>query len=105
MYTQFNVKERIQFSNDSITKQLLAETPEMRVALICLGPGQKMTPHKAPVRLLMYCLEGRGTILVGNDRIDATEGTAVVCDPMVSHGFEADDKEPLVIMAVVTAAE
>ncbi|RME66676.1 MAG: cupin domain-containing protein [Nitrospirae bacterium] len=106
MFSQFNVKEKIQFSEGQITKQLLAETPEMRVALICLGPGQKMTPHKAPVRLLMYCVEGKGTILVGdNERVPATEGTAVVCDPMVMHGFEADEKEPLVIMAVVTAVE
>ncbi len=105
MFTQFNVKEKVQFKEDSITKQLLAETPEMRVALICLGPGQKMTPHKAPVRLLMYCVQGKGVILVGEDKVQATEGTAVVCDPMVLHGFEADDNEPLVVMAVVTAVE
>jgi quercetin dioxygenase-like cupin family protein len=105
MFSLFNVKEKVEFKEDSITKQLLAETPEMRVALMCLSAGQKMTPHKAPVRLLMYCVQGRGQFIVEDERIEAREGTAVVCDPMVPHGFEADENEPLVVMAVVTAVE
>jgi len=107
MYNVFNVKEKIQINQESVSKQLLAETPEMRVALIGLAAGQKMTPHKAPVRLLMYCVQGKGTILIGdnNERIEASEGTAVVCDPMVPHGFEADKGDSFVIMAVVTAVD
>jgi quercetin dioxygenase-like cupin family protein len=84
---------------------MLSDKPEMRVALMCLEPGQELKPHKAPLRLMMYCVEGRGTFTVGEDTIEADEKIALLCDPMVLHGFRADRGERLVVMAVVTPVE
>lgn len=100
-----DLKGHIKFYKDRISREMLADKPEMRIALMCLEAGQKLEPHKAPLRLLMYCVQGRGTFIVGDERIEADEKTCILCDPMVSHGFEADKGERLVVMAVVTPAE
>lgn len=100
-----DLKALIKFSPDKISREMLADKPEMRIALMCLNPGQKLDPHKAPMRLLMYCVEGRGTFIVGDERMEADEKTCILCDPMVPHGFEADKGEKLVVMAVVTPAD
>ena len=100
-----DLKKLIKFYPDKISREMLSDKPEMRVALMCLGAGQKLEPHKAPLRLLMYCVEGKGTITVGDESIEADEKTCILCDPMVSHGFEANKGEKLVVMAVVTPAE
>jgi quercetin dioxygenase-like cupin family protein len=100
-----DLKELIKFKPDSISREMLLDKPEMRVALMCLEPGQELKPHKAPLRLLMYCVEGRGTFFVGDETVEADERTAIMCDPMVSHGFSADRGQRLVVMAVVTPAE
>ncbi|GBE36079.1 cupin domain protein [bacterium BMS3Bbin07] len=100
-----NLKELIKFYPDKISREMLADTPEMRVALMCLEPGQELKPHKAPLRLMMYCVEGRGVFTVGDEEIEADEKTAILCDPMVSHGFKASKGERLVVMAVVTPVE
>ncbi len=100
-----DLKKLISFKPDSISRQMLAETPEMRVALMCLEPGQELTPHKAPLRLMMYCVEGKGEFTVGDETFEADEKTAILCDPMVPHGFKASKGERLVVMAVVTPAE
>jgi len=100
-----DLKKLIKFYTDKIYKEMLSDKPEMRIALMCLEPGQKLTPHKAPVRLLMYCVEGKGTFTVGDEQIEASEKTCILCDPMVMHGFEANKGERLVVMAVVTPAE
>ena len=105
MYKVIKIKDFIKFQPDKITREMVGETPEMRVALMCLEPGQKLTPHKAPMQLIMYCVEGSGTFSVGDDKIDAEAMTAVMCDPMVPHGFSADKGERFVVMAVVTPAE
>ncbi len=100
-----DLKKLIKFNSDKISREMLADKPEMRVALMCLSKGQKLAPHKAPLRLLMYCVQGKGTFIVGDERIEADEKTCILCDPLVSHGFEADRGEDLVVMAVVTPVE
>lgn len=100
-----DLKQLIKFSPDRLSREMLSDKPEMRIALMCLSAGQKLDPHKAPMRLLMYCVQGRGTFIVGDERIEADEKTCILCDPMVAHGFEADKGENLVVMAVVTPAE
>ena len=100
-----DLKSLIKFYPDRISREMLSDKPEMRIALMCLEAGQKLDPHKAPMRLLMYCVQGKGTFIIGEEKVEADEKTCILCDPMVSHGFMADKGEKLVVMAVVTPAE
>ncbi len=100
-----DLKKAIKFYPDRISREMLSDKPEMRIALMCLNPGQKLEPHKAPLRLLMYCVEGKGTFTVGEERVEADAKTCILCEPMVPHGFDADKGEKLVVMAVVTPVE
>ncbi|MBF0337204.1 MAG: cupin domain-containing protein [Candidatus Magnetobacterium sp. LHC-1] len=99
-----DLKKLINFNATSFSKQMLSDKPEMRMALMCLEPGQEIKPHKAPMRLVMYCVEGRGVFTVGEEEVEADAKTAILCDPMVPHGFKASKGERLVVMAVVTPA-
>jgi quercetin dioxygenase-like cupin family protein len=100
-----DLKKMIKFSPDRISREMLSDKPEMRIALMCLKAGQKLDPHKAPLRLLMYCVEGKGTFTVGDEKIIADAKTCIPCDPSVPHGFAADQGEDLVVMAVVTPVD
>ncbi len=100
-----DLKKLIKFDPEKISREMLSDKPEMRIALMCLEPGQELTPHKAPLRLMMYCVEGKGEFIVGDEVIEADEKTAILCDPMVPHGFKASKGERLVVMAVVTPSE
>ena len=100
-----DLKKLIQFKHDKISREMLSDKPEMRVALMCLDEGQKLDPHKAPLRLMMYCVEGKGTFIVGDEKIEADEKTCILCEPNVQHGFAADKGEQLVVMAIVTPVE
>lgn len=100
-----DLKKLIKFYPEKISREMLSDKPEMRIALMCLEPGQKLDPHKAPMRLLMYVVQGKGTFTVGEEKIVADEKSCILCDPMVPHGFSADKGEKLVVMAVVTPAE
>ncbi len=100
-----DLKKLITFHPDKIYREMLSDKPEMRIALMCLKAGQKLDPHKAPLRLLMYCVGGKGTFTVGDEKIEADEKTCILCDPMVPHGFAADRGDNLVVMAVVTPVE
>lgn len=100
-----DLKKLITFYPDKISREMLTDKPEMRVALMCLEAGQELKPHKAPMRLLMYCVEGKGTFTIGDEEVEADEKSCLLCDPMVQHGFKADKGSKLVVMAVVTPVE
>jgi len=100
-----DLKKLIKFHPDQIGREMLSDKPEMRIALMCLEAGQELKPHKAPLRLLMYCVEGKGTFIIGDNEVEADEKTCLLCDPMVPHGFRADKNSRLVVMAVVTPVE
>jgi quercetin dioxygenase-like cupin family protein len=100
-----DLKKIIAFKETGIFREMLSDKPEMRVALMCLKAGQKLDPHKAPLRLMMYCVQGKGTFTVGEEKIEADEKTCILCDPSVPHGFAADKGENLVVMAIVTPVE
>jgi quercetin dioxygenase-like cupin family protein len=100
-----DLKKEIKFTPNRISREMLSDKPEMRVALMCLEAGQKLDPHKAPLRLMMYCVEGKGTFTVGEEKIEADEKTCILCDPNVLHGFAADKGEKLVVMAIVTPVD
>ncbi|MBF0473536.1 MAG: cupin domain-containing protein [Nitrospirae bacterium] len=96
-----DLKKLIKFKPGNITR----DKPEMRIALICLDAGQEVKPHKDPLRLMMYCVQGKGVFTVGEEEVEADEQTAILCDPMVLHGFKASKGERLVVMAVVTPVD
>ena len=100
-----DLKKMMKFYPDRIGREMLSDKPEMRIALMCLEPGQELTPHKAPLRLLMYVVEGKGTVKIGDEEIEADEKTCVLCDPLIQHGFKADKNSRFVVMAVVTPVE
>jgi len=52
-----DLKKVIKFNPDRISREMLSDKPEMRIALMCLKEGQKLEPHKAPLRLMMYCVQ------------------------------------------------
>ncbi len=99
-----DLKKLITFKPDKPFREMLSDKPEMRIALMCLEKGQRIEPHKAPMRLLMYCVEGRGIFTVGDEEVEASGGQCILCDPNVPHGFRAED-DRLVVMAVVTPAD
>lgn len=101
----FDLKKLIKFNPDRISREMLSDKPEMRIALMCLSAGQKLDPHKAPLRLMMYCVQGKGTFTVGDGKVEADEKTCILCEPNVPHGFAADRGENLVVMAIVTPVE
>lgn len=100
-----DLKKMIAFKDNGIGRDMLSDKPEMRIALMSLKAGQELKPHKAPMRLMMYCVQGAGTFTVGETEVVADEKTAILCDPMELHGFRADQGKELVVMAVVTPAE
>ncbi len=87
------------FSPDKPVKQLLHDSEHLRMALLCLEPGQEIASHTAPSTVMMQVLEGEGEFSVGTAKTQASAGHIVPCAPDVPHGIRAVTR--LAVLAVV----
>ncbi|MCL5957822.1 MAG: cupin domain-containing protein [Chloroflexi bacterium] len=94
-----NVDEAKRFDPSRYTATLLYDSDNMRVVLFALGPGQELSPHVSSSEVMMHAVEGQGSFIVGNDRVEARPGIIAVCEPNVPHGAIADGE--LVFVAVI----
>lgn len=95
----FDALKEAQFSADRPISKLLYDSDAMRVVVFGLLPGQEITPHTAPSRVLMHLLQGRGVFLTGKGEEPAYPGAFVVTEPNESHGLKAAERT--VMLAVI----
>ncbi|NOY52512.1 MAG: cupin domain-containing protein [Deltaproteobacteria bacterium] len=87
------------FSPEGPVKQFLQDTPEMKMALLCMEAGQEIPPHGAPARVMMQVLDGEGEFTLGNKKRKGIAGNLLLCNPDEPHGVRAVTR--LTVLAVV----
>lgn len=83
---------------------ILHDSPDARLVVFRIAPGQAVAPHTSPSTVQLLVLEGRGT-LTGEANGTTVEracaaGDAVLYAPGELHGMRAGD-ETLVLLATI----
>ena len=84
---------------------ILHDTPDARLVVFRLAPGQAVPPHRSASSVLLTVLEGTG-VLSGEDggvacERDCAAGDVVAYAPHELHGMRAGDGE-LLLLATIT---
>jgi quercetin dioxygenase-like cupin family protein len=91
-----NINEKKQFNPDFMPI-ILYMSKKAKVPLVCLDDGQEIPPHSSALGLF-YCIEGEGTFIRGNEKIELKPGIMVVAEDGVSRGMKSKGK--LVVLAI-----
>lgn len=77
------------------------DSPDARVVLFRLEPGQRVAPHTSTSTVILSAVAGTG-VWSGEegDEHPAQAGDAVVCAPNEPHGMRAL-AEPFVVLAII----
>ena len=63
----------------------LYDSENAQVVHLQLEKGESLKPHITPVNVFFYVLEGKGSVLVGEERIQVTAGTLVESPKDIVH--------------------
>lgn len=96
----YHIAEATKFTPDRHHTELVSDFPEGRLAVFSLEPGQSVSGHQAPARVLMYVVQGQGEFIVGDQVLKAQRGDIANVDPYVTHGMQALG-EQFVVMATI----
>lgn len=85
-----DVSERVGFSEE-FAPRILRVTPNYKVPLICLEPGQEIKPHQSGTGVF-YFMSGSGTMTVDGEEFPVKAGSMVFVEKGQSRGIRADER-------------
>ena len=92
-----NWRDKITFSSEGPSPQVLLENEKVKVVLAGLRARQSIPPHPE-TQGVFECLEGTGWMTVDGERIPFNAGATVIVPVGASRGIEAETQ--LVFLAV-----
>ena len=90
------LRERVQF-NEQFRPQILCASPDAKVPMICLEPGQEIPGHPSGTGIF-YVLDGKGIMFLDGEEINLTKGKVVVVPEGSERGIRGVER--LVAIAV-----
>jgi quercetin dioxygenase-like cupin family protein len=78
----------------------MLDTPDARLVVFRIEPGQSVAPHHSVSTVILTILEGEGVVLGKEGERSCRAGDIVVYEPGETHGMRAIDKT-LKILATI----
>lgn len=99
--SSINTAELKQNPHGVEVKQMYSQ-PDAQVMHITLQPGEALKPHKTPVDVFFYVLEGRPTIYIGDENFVAEKDTLIESPKEITHYISNEDTQLARILVVKT---
>ncbi len=90
------LREKVLF-NEQFRPQILCASPDAKVPMICLEPGQEIPVHPSGTGVF-YVVEGKGTMFLDGEEISLSKGKVVVAPEGSERGIRSIER--LVAIAV-----
>lgn len=79
---------------------VLLDTPDARLIVFRIEPGQSVAPHHSVSTVILTVLEGEGIVLGRDGERPCRPGDVVAYDPGETHGMRAVDRT-LELLAII----
>jgi len=95
------IMQQLEFSPVKQVRKKLIASENMVAELVCYEPGQATVLHLHPRQdEIFYVIEGKGTIVVGEENVSVSAGSVVFGPLGVRHAIRADAGDRLVLMFI-----
>jgi len=95
------IMQQIEFSRAKQVRKKLIASEHLVAELVCYEPEQATVPHLHPRQdEIFHVIEGKGTIVVGEEEVRVSAGSVVYGPSGVRHGIRADAGDRLVLMFI-----
>lgn len=76
------------------------DDPSAQIMHMTLQPGQSLKPHKTPVDVTFYILEGQPTVLVGEETEQFEEGTLIESPAHIIHSLSNETNKVAKLLVI-----
>ncbi|MDR3561599.1 MAG: cupin domain-containing protein [Negativicutes bacterium] len=90
----------VDYQPGKIVSLTLVQNDALSMTLFAFAQGEGVSTHSAPGDAMVYVLDGRAEITVGETPIQAGAGQAVVMPADIPHGVEAVENFKMLLILV-----
>jgi len=95
-----NLLEQLNYQEESIVSKILIKKETGNVTLFAFDAGQGLSEHTSPYDALVYCVEGKINIKVGDESFIVSGGELLKLPATISHGLKAVEKTKMMLIMI-----
>lgn len=84
-----NLSDHAGLPPNGILSRTLHADDKTKILQFCFAPGTELSAHTAPVAALLYFVSGEAELQLGEDRMNAREGSLAFMPPRLEHAIRA----------------
>ena len=84
-----NLQQECVLPEKGILSRVLHKDEHANVTLFGFAAGEELSAHCAPTPAVLYFLEGKAEVQLGDDKVEVQPGSFVYMPPMLPHGIAA----------------
>ena len=84
---RIDLTEKASFA-EQFAPRILKASPDYKIPLICMKPGQEIQPHEGGTGVL-YIVSGKGVMTVDGQEVEVRAGNMILVDKGESRGIRA----------------
>jgi len=85
---------------DGIHATRLYDLPEGQIMHLRLSAGAGLKPHKTPVNVAFYILEGEATVEIGNESVDFPADTIIESPRDIPHSIYNNSEQDVRLLVI-----
>ncbi len=95
--------EKAEFSKENFVPKQLHIGEAGAAVLLCFEPGQTMPlhPHPGALEVILYGVEGEGTLAIGNEEKPLKKGDLIFCKGETSIGPKNTGQDRLIVLVIL----
>jgi quercetin dioxygenase-like cupin family protein len=79
----------VEYQTGRVVSLTLVQNAAMSMTLFAFGKGEGISTHSSPGDALVYIIDGKARITIGEKTIEAKAGQTVVMPSNIPHGLDA----------------
>jgi quercetin dioxygenase-like cupin family protein len=98
--TPFNLKKHVNYADGSVVSKTLIKKDIGNITLFAFDSGQGLSEHTAPFDAVVYILDGRAEITIGEKTSSVNSGEMLIMPANVSHALHAEEKFKMLLVMI-----
>jgi quercetin dioxygenase-like cupin family protein len=96
----FNLEKYINYADDSVVSKTLLKKDIGNITLFSFDSGQGLSEHTAPFDAVVYILNGKAEITIGEKTQTVNSGEILIMPANVSHALHAEEKFKMLLVMI-----
>jgi len=100
MSQALNLANLVEYQEGKVISITFAQNDAVSITLFAFSKGEGISTHAASGDAMVYMLDGKAEITIGNEKINAEQGQVIVMPANVPHGLVATDDFKMLLVVV-----